>query len=93
MREIEPFLNISNLQAFIHAALCHYSHAPAWFSNWLDDLSLRIEDGRWTEISLTEINALNGLFIDGWEPENIAVNRIYKMHAFLGRDTTGMAGF
>jgi len=93
MREFEPFLNISNMQAFIHAALYHYSRAPAWFSNWLEDLFLRIEDGRWTEISLTEISMLNRLFIDGWESENMAVNRIYKMYAFLGRDTTGMAGF
>ena len=88
------FWNWYACRTFIEEAIKHYSRAPAWFTDWLDDLYIRLADNC-RAITLDEILTLAQLSSDdgSWEAENLAVNRVYKMFDRLGRDTTGILGY
>lgn len=93
MAEIKPFWDWQACRKFIEQAIKHYKNAPGWFTDWLEDLYIRLGE-QWGLITLDEIQSLAMLFSDGsWDSENYAVNRIYKMFDRLGRDTTGIAGY
>jgi len=66
-----------------------YEHGPGWFVEWLEDLYTRVQDDL-KAVSLYELVTLNRLYDDGWLPESLAVNMVYKMYDALGRDTTGI---
>jgi hypothetical protein len=91
---MEGFWNWQACRKFIQQAIEHYKYAPGWFTDWLDDLYIRLDE-QCNSITLDEIQTLGMLSPDGnsWEPENYAVNRIYKMFDRLGRNTTGIAGY
>jgi len=87
------FWNWYACRKFIEEAMKHYKQAPAWFTDWLDDLYIRLAENGGA-ITLDEIVTLAQLASDGlWEAENLAVNRVYKMFDRLGRDTTGILGY
>jgi hypothetical protein len=56
---------------------------------WLEDLYTRVQDDL-KAVSLYELVTLNRLYDEGWLPESLAVNMVYKMYDALGRDTTGI---
>jgi hypothetical protein len=89
------FLDIEAARRFIQQAMSHYQErkAPAWFTDWLDDLYIRLGEN-WGKITLDEIFTLQGLQDDGcWLSPSYAMNSIYKMLDRLGRDTTGIIGY
>ena len=96
MREVHvrTFWNWQACREFIQQAILHYRTAPGWFTDWLDDLYVRLDENCNT-ITLDEIQTLGMLCPTGeeWEPESYAVNRIYKMFGRIGRDTTGILGY
>jgi hypothetical protein len=88
-----PLVNMAAIPPFIERALEHYQGAPAWFTNWLDELYVNF-DQKWSTITLDELMTLQWLYQDGqWFPQMLAVNTIYKLFDRLGRDTTGILGF
>ena len=89
----QPFLSITGARTAIEEAMVHYESAPAWFLLWLDDLYIRLGEA-WRPITLDEVATLAALHgEDGWMPESIAVNTVYKMYDRLGRDTAGILGY
>lgn len=57
---------------------------------WLEDLYTRVQDGLNT-VSLYELVTLNRLYDEGWLPESLAVNIVYKMYDARGLDTTDIS--
>lgn len=89
------FLDITAAQCFIQEAMSHYQErkAPAWFTDWLDDLYMRLADN-WAKVTLDELATLASLNVDGhWLTQHYAMNTAYKMLDRLGRDTTGIIGY
>lgn len=89
------FLDIEAARGFIQEAMSHYEErkAPAWFTDWLDDLYIRLGEN-WGIITLDEMLTLQTLQEDGhWLMQYYAVNRVYKMFDRLGRDTSGIIGY
>ena len=91
-----PFIDfITEAQAFIQQAMAHYQeqNAPGWFTNWLDDLYIRLSENM-LAVTLEEMRVLSSLNIEGqWLHENYAANTVYKLFARLNRDTTGILGY
>lgn len=88
------FIDLVEAQNFIKQAMSHYAQkAPGWFTDWLDDLYIRLGEN-WREITLDEVASLSRLYEEGdWMPQTLAVNAIYKLLDRLGRDTTGIIGY
>jgi hypothetical protein len=89
------FLDMKGARKFIEEAMNHYDKrkAPGWFTDWLDDLYIRLGEN-WATITLDELVTLANLNRDGdWQAEPFAVNMVYKMFDRLGRDTTGIVGY
>lgn len=92
--EIKPFWDWHACRKFIELAIEHYKGSPGWFTDWLDDLYIRLGERTSGAITLDELATLAALFVDGsWEDEEYAVNRIYRMFDRLGRDTTGVTSY
>lgn len=89
----QQFINITDMQSFILSAEYHYEKAPGWFTDWLDDLYIRLGEN-WGPITLDEIVTLDKLYEnDTWMPEPLAVNTVYKLFDRLKRDTTGIISY
>lgn len=90
----EQFIDIKKLSKFIELAVAHYGkHAPGWFTDWLDEVYMRLSDG-WQSITLDEIITIANPYRDGqWQAEPFAVNNAYKLFDRLGRDTSGIIGY
>ncbi len=89
---MELFWDLDKIQRFLVAAIKQYEHAPGWFTDWLDDLYRRLNED-WGPITLDEVGTLAFLYENGWIPESLAVNKVYKLFDRLGRDTSGIAGY
>lgn len=89
------FWNWNACRKFIEEAVRHYKNAPGWFTDWLDDLYIRLGGKECGKITLEEIQVLGMLNPDneGWAPEQYAVNSAYKYFDRVGRDTTGILGY
>lgn len=91
--ELQTFWNWNACRKFIEVAIEHYKHAPGWFTDWMDDLYIRLEEQAGA-IPLDEICTLAALRENGtWEHEHYAVNRVYHMFDRLGRSTAGIMGY
>jgi hypothetical protein len=89
------FIDLEIARKFIQKAMSHYEKqsAPGWFTDWLDDLYIRLGENI-NAVPLEELVLLSRLHEeDGWTPQSLAVNTIYKMFDRLGRDTTGMISY
>lgn len=94
--ETLPDLSMKTIQAALQTTARHYAanNAPAWFMDWLDDLSVRTYDA-WEDVKLGEIATLFSLRVslDEWKPTPVAVNLVYKFFDRVGRDTSGILGY
>lgn len=89
------FLDIEAARSFIQEAMSHYEeqHASGWFTDWLDDLYIRLGED-WRTVTLDDLTTLQELREDGcWLAQSYAMNRTYKMFQRIGRDTTGIIGY
>jgi hypothetical protein len=89
------FLDIEQARQSIQEAMSHYQtqQAPGWFTDWLDDLYIRLGED-WRTITLDELSTLQELREEGcWLAQAYAMNRAYKMFGRIGRDTTGIIGY
>lgn len=97
---MKTFLDINAARSFIEQAMSHYQEqkAPGWFTDWLDDLYIRLNEDR-GKITLDEMITLRDLggygpeYPEYWLMQPLAVNMVYKMFDRLGRDTTGIIGY
>lgn len=91
---MQQFLDIKSARKFVEQAMKHYlsEKSPGWFTNWLDELYIRLHDDL-KGVSLYEMAILDRLYENGWMPQQLAVNLVYKMFDHLGRDTTGIIGY
>lgn len=86
-------LDIKAARTFIEQAIKHYQRAPGWFTDWLDDLYIRLGEN-YGPITLDELFTLTRLYSDeSWMPEQFAVNIVYHLFDRLGRDTSGIIGY
>lgn len=92
----QAFLDLAGARKFIERAMSHYQeqkNAPGWFTDWLDDLYIRLSED-WAKITLDEMVSLANLYRDNvWMPQSLAVNQIYKLFDRMGRDTSGIMGY
>lgn len=89
----EQFIDIKKMMKFIEEAVKHFHGAPGWFTDWLDELYIRLQED-WHGVTLDELLTVDHLHdTDGWKPEPLAVNSAYKLFDRLKRDTTGILGY
>lgn len=85
-------IDMDEINSFLEEAVAKYEKTAPTVSSYLDDLYIRIADGK--PVLLREIILVSGLQENGaWESPNYAANRVYKIQSELGQDTTGHVGF
>lgn len=91
-KTIPSFIQPANIALFLQKAHNHYyKTAPAWFVNYLEELSIQLGDAAWKKITLDELVTIHQFYYDKhWIPEQLAVNLTYKLFDRLGRDLTGL---
>ena len=93
MRKHDPQFDAAGFLDFLVDAVGHYEKCAPTVADHLDDLYRRLNEDC-SLVTVLEVIRVAGLFEAGeWEHPNYAANRIYKMRAQLGMDTTGELGF
>jgi hypothetical protein len=80
----------SEVEYFFGRIVVHYEKSSPQVSKWANDLYVKHTEGRYNEITLSDIAVASCLCENGhWLPPNYAQNRIYKLLDRQGKDTTG----